>query len=265
MCHGGRTIACALLAVGTARATAAPVPAYALDLIPLLKDIDLQSPTVATLGPTGAPTASLQSLAITPASQLFTMDQQGMLYDVALTGALTPISPTGIPNVRGLDYDPISGTLLAIESASNVTIWSVSTVGGAAPYFFGSPPVAGAVEAFAIDESSPNYGYVLSTAFGGTDFSVVDFGAGTVTWLSTIPDKAYGLDFASDGNLYAIAWAGATYQINPGDGTFQLVYSTGNEDWTALAARVIPEPAALVLAMAGACPLIVARGHRRRP
>jgi hypothetical protein len=229
---------------------------WALDYNGILKTVDLNGPSVVTNGATGIGGSQLGGLAISGASQLFATDNGGNLYTVANNGALSLVGNTGVTGLRGLDFNSTNTLMIAMDSAAPANFWQI-TPGGVASYLSTSNLTGGSIESIAV--ASNTTAYVLRVnGTSSTDFGRLNLGSGVITLLSNIPNRVEGLDFASDGNLYALGWTGKTYQIDPFTGAYTMTVNTGGEDWAALAAA-IPEPT-------GLCPMGIAAmlGLRRR-
>lgn len=220
----------------------ATVPAYALDWPGNLKTVDLVGPTVILDGPTGIGGATLQGLAIDMSSQLYAIDTSANLYSLSPTGVPTFIANTGIGATYGLDlYSPT--TLIAADDMPLQTIYQITTTGVATPLVTLLSPL-NRIESIATANATT--AYVLTAGLAGTtDLSEVDLLTGMVLPILTLPEVCKGLDYALDGNWYAIGYFGKTFRVDPALGTYQQVVYTGGEDWQALAAPVVPEPASL--------------------
>jgi hypothetical protein len=239
--HAAYGLSVVAVVVGMASPVHAAVPAFALDWLGNLKTIDLVGPTVILDGPTGIGGATLQGLAISASNQLYATDTSGVLYALSPTGVPTFIANTGIGPTYGLDfYSPT--TMIAADDMPQQTIYEITTAGVASPLVTLANPVS---RIDSIATVNPNTAYILTDGgFGTTDLSEVSLVTGMVLPILTLPEVCKGLDYALDGNWYAIGYVGKTFRVNPVLGTYQQVVYTGGEDWQALAAPV-PEPASL--------------------
>lgn len=244
---GGYCVAALLLCL--ASPTLAAVPAWALDWPGNLKTVDLVGPTVVLDGSTGIGSATLQGLAVDVSSQLYAIDTSGSLYTLSPTGIPTFVANTGIGATYGLDFDS-STTMIAADDMPSQTIFQITTAGVAAPLVTLASPLS---RINSIASANATTAYVLSAGVAGTtDLSEVSLVTGTVIPILTLPDECKGLDYALDGNWYALGYFGKTFQVDPVLATYQQVVYTGGEDWQALAAPWVPEPASLTaLALCG--------------
>ena len=231
----------------------AAVLAWALDYPGNLKTIDLVGPTVILDGPTGIGGATLQGLAANTSNQLYAIDTSGLLYGLSPTGVPSFIANTGIGATYGLDfYSPT--TMIAADDMPLKTIFQITTTGVAAPLVTLVSPLS---RVDSIATVNANTAYILTAGVSGTtDLSEVNLVTGTVLPILSLPEVCKGLDYATDGNWYALGYVGKTFRVDPVLATYQQVVYTGGEDWQALATPV-PEPTSL--ATLAICSLILRR------
>ena len=253
------------LSLFATNASAGPI-AYAIAPPPLsgtdnLYLVDLGSASKTLIGPTGV---GLTGLALSPSGQLFGLgvDINHTLYSInAATGAATAIGPTLVFG-SNLRFD---GNTLETMTFGNLT--SFTSLDPTTGLGTGSTGVfnlanSDAPEGLAFQNSSTAFFFGFHNNPTETLYSY-NFSTGLASIGSIAGGNVgiFGLDFASDGQLYGLDSAGNVYRINPSNAAASLVGNTGNDFWVDAVAIPTPEPASMGLVAAG---LVIAAFVTRR-
>jgi hypothetical protein len=236
----------ALSIVSALSAHAAPI-AYGIGTDNILYSVDLTTATKTAIGPTGV-TDFMEGLAQAPNGRLYSTDSSGNLYEISITtGAATLIGSTGMGNIEGLDFD--GSTLLGSDFSSTVTIVSIDpTTAAAANVVTATTSSNGVIRALAVVDANT----VLLVEDASSNFlTSLNLTTGVRTVIGDLGQSGQfilAMDFASDGNLYALSSSGNEYIVNPTTAGLILVGNTGGDFWLDMtAAAAVPEPTTLVL------------------
>ncbi len=231
----------------------AGVFAYATNHLQELWKVDLTTPTSVMISNIGF---VAQGLAETSNGKLYATDGN-KLYNVT-GGVPVPLANLGALSVGALDS--AGTTLWGYDNASN-RMFEYDAVGNT--FLNWSPTLAfpSRIDAMAIDSAG--------------DFLVVDnighFAKITkATWTTSLiktnlglADTCTGLDFLSDGNLYALVYGDTRYRLDPTNGNVLNGFFSGvHRDWADMTTLPAPEPASLVI-MGGGVLAFLRRRIRR--
>jgi len=221
----------------------AGVFAYATNHLQELWKVDLTSPASVMIGNIGFVG---EGLAETSNGKLYATNGN-KLYEV--TGGV----PTPLANLGALDigaFDSAGTTLWGFDNASNrlfeYDVVSNTFLNWSSTFSF---PVR--IDAMAIDGA----GNFLVVDNNG-HFAKITNGTWTTSLIKTnlgLADTCTGLDFLSDGNLYALVYGDTRYQIDPTNGNIiNGFYSGVHRDWADMTTRPVPEPVSLAFLAIGA-------------
>lgn len=259
-----KRIVAALAIVGAFGTQAlAIVPAYVCDLQGNIYNFDLATGNKALLGNANDPVV-VTALAYSPGGVLYGADAAGNLLNIStINGQGTVIGNMGIGAVEGLDFR--GNTLLASNTAANVSIFSVNVITAGATPMITATSATGLVHSFATDPSGSTTVYLLNDAPNPDFYTKMDLVTGVVTPVAALPNTIQrGIDWGNDGNLYSVAGAGRLYRINPITGSTNLIAFTGQNDWSGLTAVPVPEPASMACLGIGAMALLRKRRKSAR-
>lgn len=240
--------AAALLLAATLPTNAGPM-AYAVtgvngtDLVLL----DLATGNTTSIG--SLTDSGIRSLALAPDGTLYA-GAQVAFYSVNTTTAATTLIGTPLAVLEDMDFD--GNNLLAsntgIVYGINTTTGSESFVGSGITNFYG----------FAVIDSTTAYVTYRDT-IGDIGLGILNHSTTLMTPIgmlgaaATSGDIIYGLDIASDGNLYGVSVGGEVLSINTTTGLATLISQTGL-NFRALAAipdAGVPEPSTIALCALG--------------
>jgi hypothetical protein len=208
-----------LLALGAVAAQAQTGYAISGDS---LYTVDLSAGTAALIGNDGLSGNTLEGLAIAPSGSLFATDNAGSLYSLSdATGAATLIGSTGRGDIEGLDF--FGSTLVGTDNSSSSTFFSIDTATAVTTNII--QVATGAIRG--LDSTGPNSALVISDTPVFQSLQSVNLTTGAVTNIGTLQgtgkDLFFGLDFASDGNLYGLGGNGNIDRIDPATGQTTLI------------------------------------------
>jgi len=192
-----------------------------------------------------------EGLAISPAGELFVTNSGGGLSRLdPVTAAVTVIGNTGRGNIEGLDFN--GNILLGSDFNATPTIFSINTTNASTANVVTVAANTGVIRSMTVLDSNT----VLARTDGPVNNTLrsINLTTGATSVIGTINAQiAAGLDFGSDGNLYALDSDGRVLLINPTNAATTVVGDTGNQFWLALAAipagqpQAVPEPTSLAL------------------
>jgi outer membrane protein assembly factor BamB len=219
---------------------------YAIDTDMNLYRVDFASASATLVGSTGI---FLEAAALSPSGELFGTDTGGNLYSInQTTGLATLIGSTGRGNIEGLDFN--GSVLLGVDFSSTPTLFSIDTTTAATTTIVTALEATGVVRTMAVLDADT----VLLRGDTGTNFLYeIDLGTGAVSDVGSMGGGDLliaGMDFLSDGNLYALRQDGTAYLVNPSTGATTLIGDTDSQFWLGLTQAQIlqvPEPATLAL------------------
>jgi outer membrane protein assembly factor BamB len=256
------------LSLAAAPALAAPFAYTSSGSALFVTDLDTGSSTLVGALSTSGP---LQSLAWSPARELFGADQNGNLYRVDETsGATTLIGDTGLGNIEGMDF--LGPSLIAISFELTPTLYVLDTTdANPSPIITVNGTLPDAPRSLAVldDEN------VLVTTNPGagptTEIYQISLTTGDITLVgaSNIPFASGSLDFGTDGLLYLGNTTGGLYQIDPTNGSIVETITTSGFQGTLamtsfrpLVSASAPEPATFALLVLGGAAAVRRRRSR---
>lgn len=208
-------------------------------------------------------------LAMSPFGQLYAGDHFGNIWALSMSGVATPIGNTGVAApISGLDWDPMSNSLLVFTGGSTPQIFRASPTTGVQI----SPAVTiniGGGKTESIAWLNPSRALITYEDPGNTISIVqlVALGSGNLVGTPdsiNVLQKWTGADVdPSTGTIHMIGFLDDSWQVTNTAGTLNATYvATGNHlDWTAFTMESIPEPASASLFT---CGLVLLCASRRR-
>ena len=145
------------------------------------------------------------------ADQLITIDKN--------TGASTVVGPLGFPNVEGLAFDPVSGTLYGIDKTGDGTVLTIDTSSGAGSVVgkISTYQVsAGAAYVFALEFEPETYCTAGTSAsgcqalIGATGNASASASSGFFLTISGVEGQKEGLFFCGTNGRQANPWGNGT-------------------------------------------------------
>jgi len=225
----------------SAASARAQLSAYAVDVNDNLYSVNLTTAAKTLIGNTGV---FYEGLAISPSGNLFGTDSNGNLYSInKITGASTFIGGTGLGNIEGLDFN--GNTLLGADFSTTPTFYSINTANASVLSIVTATSAIGAVRSLATLDA--NNVLVRGDAPVFNTLYKLNLGTGNATSIGTMSGDIFAaMDFAADGNLYALDDNGSLYMVNPLTAGLTLIGNTGGDFWLDMAAQV-PEPGSVTL------------------
>ncbi|MFN7934549.1 MAG: PEP-CTERM sorting domain-containing protein [Bryobacteraceae bacterium] len=250
--------AAALLLAATVPSNAGPM-AYAVtgvngtDLVML----DLGTGNTTSIG--SFTDSGIRGLALAPDGTLYAGTQVAF-YSVNTTTAATTLIGNPLAVLEDMDFD--GNNLLASNTALiyniNTTTGSETIIGSGINNFFG----------FAVIDSTTAY-VTYRDINGDTNLGILNHSTSIITPIGALGaalgagNIIYGLDIASDGNLYGVSIGGEVLRLDTTTGLATLISQTGI-NFRALAAipdAGVPEPSTVALSAIGLALLL----FRKRP
>lgn len=240
--------AAGLLLIGSARSFAGPL-AYAVNGVngTDLVQVDLGTGAYVTIG--SFTNSGIRSLALSPGGVLYGGSQVAF-YSIDTATAATTLVGSPLAVLEDMDFS--GNTLLASNTGIiydiNTTTGAETIIGSAITNVIGFAALSSTTAYVTyLDGIVPSLGLLNHSTTSITLIGALGAALGT-------GNAVYGLDVASDGNLYGLGTGGEVLRINTTTGEATLIAQTA-ANWRGLAAIPddpnVPEPATMALSGLG--------------